>query len=60
MRQSGLGISLIQEARILLAEWLLKFALLAMPEQAREAEPLAKALGEYADEAMKLNRWGCA
>lgn len=58
--QGGLGKALIQEARICFAEWLLKCALYIMPEQAPEAAPLAEALGGYADEAMRLNRWGSA
>lgn len=48
---------LIAEMRILLAERLLSCALRIMPEKAPEAEPLAKALGSYADQAMQLNRW---
>lgn len=58
MSGPGLGKSLVQEARIWLAEWLLQLALHMMPEKAPEADPMAKALGDYADEVMKLNRWG--
>jgi hypothetical protein len=57
--QGGLARSLRQELRVMLAEWLLKRALLVMPEEAPEAVPMARALGAYADEVMHLNRWSC-
>jgi hypothetical protein len=50
-------MSLLNELRILLAEWLLKQAQRAMPDNAPEARPLAEALDGYVLHAAQIQRW---
>jgi len=50
-------MNLWRELRILLAEWLLRTAMRAMPAGAPEAGPLASAIDRYRDEANRIGRW---
>lgn len=49
--------AIVHEVRILIAEWLLHCSLRLMPGDARECEPLEKALDGYVTETNRINRW---
>jgi len=50
-------MNLYRELRILLADWLLRRAMQAMPADAPEARPLADAIDRYRDQATQISRW---